>query len=81
MTANGTQHLRREALLVFPEDAENAGHAADASTDLGEQFGGGSRAQCVQVLSTALQAEEGESIEMHHGAGPFGAGLCAVVES
>jgi hypothetical protein len=38
MTTDGPQHLRRET-LVFAQEAEDAGHAADSGVDLSEEFG------------------------------------------
>ena len=53
--------------LVFAQQAEDAGHAANAPGDFGEQFGGGTGSERVQVLGATLEAEPIERVEEDHG--------------
>jgi hypothetical protein len=69
MAAEGTQHLGAEVALVFAQQAENAGHAADAVGDFGEEFSRRTAAELMQVLGTTLQAEPVEGIEVDHSGG------------
>jgi hypothetical protein len=57
--------------LIFAEQAYDAWHAADAFSDLGQQFGGCTGTEAVKMLSATLEAEPVESIEVDHGR-PFG---------
>ena len=52
--------------MVLSQQPEDAGHAADAVADFGEQFGSGAGAERVQVLSAALKAEAGKGVEVNH---------------
>ena len=69
MATDRAQHLRRQALLVFTQQPEDAWQAANTVGDLGEQFSGGARTARVQMLDATLEAEPGKRIEVDHDGG------------
>src|SRR5215469_9816793 len=66
-----TQHLRAEALLILAQEAKDAWQAADAISDLGQQFGDCPGTEAVKMLSARLEAKAIEGVEVDHGR-PFG---------
>jgi hypothetical protein len=78
MAADGTHQLRAEALLVFRQQPDDRRHTAGAVPNFGEELGLCTRAERMQVLGTALQAEPIERVEVDHGAGLSAGAVIAI---
>jgi hypothetical protein len=64
--AGGTDHVGRQALLEFDEQAENARHPANTISNFAEKLSGRARTESVQVLNATLQAEPVEGVQADH---------------